>query len=294
MERKSEETVGHRLRVAIDQHWVRPEGHRTSIRAFQREMEKRAENPRVVKELRGVSYPTINSYLKNSTKPSLGFLKEAADVLGVRHGWLAVGEGAPTVSENEILEHIGRAALKGAEDPSPGRQLRNEIEERHEAFWRLSPWARDRFLVILSRLALTAPDGADLVETEKGRDQLAELAGDLLWYITLPLNWKPYRDPENEERRIRAWGFIGNPATLSGRTEEQFLDTMLLALDRILLGPGQGETVEEAPRSPLRWLRQIFEETVERIEERNKEIAEEEGIDDQGPRVGDRDPEEDA
>ena len=281
------ESVGKRLREAITEHWVRPEGGNTSIRAFQRQMEARAEDPRAVdleegKKLRGVSYPSINSYLKKGgTTPSLDFLKEAADVLGVRHEWLASGHGSPTTSETEIHAQVGREALQQQEE-TPGQKLRRRIQAEHDSFEKLPPWARNRFLVLLSRLAVSAPDGANLVDTEEGRDQLVQLAGDLLWYITLPLEWKPYKD---DDRCIGTWGFAGNPVKGSERSREQFLDTTLLALDHVILGRSEGQSIEEAHTSPLRWLRREYEKTVERIEENLPDG--EEVIEEPRPWVGD-------
>lgn len=289
-------TVGERLRKAITEHWVRQEGERTSIRAFQEEMERRAKDPQVAdpqwgrgRPGPGVSYPSINAYLQDEATPSLEFLKEAADVLGVRHEWLAFGDREPTVSETEILAQVGREALKETEG-TPAERLRERVGEKYRSFWKLPPWARNRFLVILSRWSLSDPEGGNLVETEEGRSQLVELAGDLLWYITLPLNWKPYHDPEHEERRLGTWGLRGNPATTPQRSEERFLDTMLLALDHILLERGEGESIEKAPSSPLRWLRREYETTVQRIEENLPEA--EEVLEESRPYVGDKDPDQ--
>ena len=44
----------------------------------------------------GASYPSINSYLRDKVDPPLDFIEAAADILGVRSGWLAFGDGAPT------------------------------------------------------------------------------------------------------------------------------------------------------------------------------------------------------
>ncbi|MBI4539485.1 MAG: helix-turn-helix transcriptional regulator [Gemmatimonadetes bacterium] len=80
-------SVHRRLREAIDLRGV-------SVRAFHREMTGR--------RVAGSSYPTIHRYLSGRTSPSLEFLREAAQVLGVREAWLAAGEGGPTETEEAM------------------------------------------------------------------------------------------------------------------------------------------------------------------------------------------------
>ena len=100
--RKSERTIGARLRQAIKQ-W-----RSGSIREFQREMKARGA-PRS-------TYPTINGYLKDETEPPPSFFTEAAPLLNVRREWLAFGTGQQTEQEEQA-----QSALEGA-TPSERRE----------------------------------------------------------------------------------------------------------------------------------------------------------------------------
>lgn len=74
-------TFGSRLRYAINQ-------SEYSIRGFQEEISGAVDG--------GITYPTINSYLKDDTEPRRDFVEAAAKILGVRSAWLAFGDGEPT------------------------------------------------------------------------------------------------------------------------------------------------------------------------------------------------------
>lgn len=102
-----ESTTGNRLRRAIE------EGPgEFSVRGFQREMEARLKDTGV----RGYTYPSINSYLHDETSPSVAFLEQAADVLGVRLSYLAAGSGPmtggidPDALETKVLRGLGVGA----------------------------------------------------------------------------------------------------------------------------------------------------------------------------------------
>ena len=74
-------TLGERLQTAVDAKYE-------NAHQFQGDMAKRG--------VKGSAYPSIYSYLKGKSAPSLEFLQEAAELLGVRLMWLAFGEGEPT------------------------------------------------------------------------------------------------------------------------------------------------------------------------------------------------------
>ena len=71
-------TVKDRLRSALKLRQI-------SIRRFQRIMANT--------DAYGTSYPAIHRYLGGEVEPSLSFLREAADILEVRHAWLMAGDG---------------------------------------------------------------------------------------------------------------------------------------------------------------------------------------------------------
>ena len=74
-------TLGERLQTAVDAKYE-------NAHQFQGDMASRG--------VKGSAYPSIYSYLKGKSAPSLEFLQEAAKLLGVRLMWLAFGEGPPT------------------------------------------------------------------------------------------------------------------------------------------------------------------------------------------------------
>jgi transcriptional regulator with XRE-family HTH domain len=84
-------TIGRRLRWAIDR---RPsKGRQRGVRRFQREIEGRAEAED--RHNLGVTLTSIMKYLHDEVTPSIAFLELAADLLGVRVGWLAFGDDTP-------------------------------------------------------------------------------------------------------------------------------------------------------------------------------------------------------
>lgn len=117
-------TIGERLSAAIER--MPPKGRQRGVRLFQREMEERREELRGVGlELWGTSYPSIWSYLKGRTTPPTEFIREAANVLGVREAWLARGEG-PIDAVDAVREAAQQDAEMGEED----RRLSRMVEER--------------------------------------------------------------------------------------------------------------------------------------------------------------------
>jgi len=118
-------TLGERLQTALDSAGWR-------VLAFRDEMKGRLQGT----DVRGYTHPAIKRYLDDRAEPSLGFLRAAADVLGVRYPWLVVEQGAMT--EEEEMERVAVANLTAAASqlhlpgPSPfegsaGRPASEEI-----------------------------------------------------------------------------------------------------------------------------------------------------------------------
>lgn len=91
-------SLASRLRHAVEA--------RMSINKFQEAMEKRGIRKG------GTSYPQIHRYLNrnpaNAKEPSVDFLMNAADLLGVRVEWLVSGAGFETEEEQERAEEVKR------------------------------------------------------------------------------------------------------------------------------------------------------------------------------------------
>lgn len=110
-------TIGRRLRWAIDR---RPsKGRQRGVRRFQREIEGRAEAEG--RQNLGVTLTSIMKYLNDEVMPSIAFLELAADLLGVRVGWLAFRDGTPfriasvlVDGADEYQARVERAFSKGA------------------------------------------------------------------------------------------------------------------------------------------------------------------------------------
>lgn len=94
------ETLGGRLERALREN--APEAIRGDKRAFQRALQGRMD-PNLNRQ--GTSYPAILSYFADNTSPSLPWLREAAEVLGVRFDWLVTGKGFPTQREQQAEAH---------------------------------------------------------------------------------------------------------------------------------------------------------------------------------------------
>lgn len=89
-----------------------------TVYKFQKELEARNDGRRKEDRIKGISAPSIHAYLKGSP-PSVEFLQEAAEVLGVRPAWLVFGEGLATEAE---------AVMQEAQPEVP--DLRQVAEER--------------------------------------------------------------------------------------------------------------------------------------------------------------------
>jgi transcriptional regulator with XRE-family HTH domain len=217
--------IHERLRWAVEQHAG------LSIREFHRRMDERG--------VRGSSYASVHGYLRGKADPSVVFLQEAADVLGVREPWLVLGSGAPTRREGELAP--------GPSRPETGREarLRERILSRYPELAGLPQAERDLFFEALTRYVLTAPDAAELAIGRDGSGRILELAGDLLFLLKLPLG-------------PRAWGFRDPEA--DREAFHHYLTAMLHALELWMEGRGEGRPASRSPASRIRWIRERVEE----------------------------------
>lgn len=211
--------VPDRLRWAVEEHAG------ISIREFQRRMDER--------DVRGSSYATVHGYLHGESAPSVEFLREAADVLGVRDEWLVLGRGPRSGRDR------GRSGPGGGGDAGPAARLRARIRKQIPSLSRLRKGERDLFFEVLTRYALTAPDieGEGAGEAE---EEIAGLAADLVFLLELPAG------PD-------AWGFRA-PAVHRERFHH-YVVAMLHALSLLMEGRGEGAPTSEARSSRVRRLR---------------------------------------
>ena len=210
--------IPERLRWALDEHAG------ISIREFQRRMDGRG--------VRGSSYASVHGYLNGESAPSVDFLREAAEVLGVRDAWLVLGRGEPTAREG------ARPGPDRRGDPGPAARLRARILERHPMLSTLRKGDRDLFFEVLTRYALTAPD---VEGSGEGEAEILGLAGDLAFLLELPAGsgaWG-FRAPEEDRERFH-----------------HFAVAMLHALSLLMEGRGEGSPAERARTSRIRRLRE--------------------------------------
>lgn len=92
-------SIQQRLKDEVAKEWA-------SLRQFQQAVEK--TDP----DARGVSYASVHAYVegKEEVDPPLSFLRVAADLFGVRLGWLTTGVGPRTDDDGE-LDQISHDAL---------------------------------------------------------------------------------------------------------------------------------------------------------------------------------------
>ena len=144
------DTVGKRLRQAIKQ---RPAtGKQRGLRKFQRDIEKRAaESWEDGKgKIPGVSMLSIMKYLKDDVTPSVAFLREAAQLAGVRPEWLAFGSGLQSDEEaklDQAVRGLGEMWLRLRREA-----LQEGIHEEFPSFPRLPHPARGRVWAMINRL----------------------------------------------------------------------------------------------------------------------------------------------
>lgn len=91
---------------------------------------------------RGVAastYPTIDTYLKGDSSPRLDFVREAAELLGVRAAWLAFEDGGKTEEEEKARQNVQTGIGEPIRASTPGEM----VAERFPMYGVLSPWARE-------------------------------------------------------------------------------------------------------------------------------------------------------
>lgn len=229
--------VGERLREAVEEH----DG--MSIRQFQKRMDET--------DVDGTSYSAVHRYLRpgSTTEPSIAFLKEAAEVLGVRPEWLIlnrgkrekIGEALPS-EDWDSLEDVpdpGEGVETAEEQSSGGRDtLRERIREEYPRLWSALPKSvRPQFLRTFSRYVLVAEDGGEVPRDEEDMGRLVDLAGYLLWLLSTP---------------TRAFNF-------EGRHSELGAEAMLHALKHYLPERRSGRPLSDFRNSPefARWQRAL-------------------------------------
>ena len=127
------DTLSGRLRWAIDR---QPhQGRRSGQRLLAKQLEDHAP------KLLGRTLSSIRTYLEGKQEPSLAFLREAAEVLGVRLPWLTYGIGQPTEEEQRAVETAADPKFKEAIQIIVD-QLRDGLLETFPQFWSLPDVSR--------------------------------------------------------------------------------------------------------------------------------------------------------
>jgi len=223
-------SVADRLQRALE---IRDE----SIRGFQRRIKGR--------DLRGTSYPSVHGYVRGDATPSVAFLRAAAEELNVREEWLVLGKGEPTAAE-QGLSGLGLAGRL------PEDSLRERIVAEHPRLQEMDLPEQEIFMSVLADYAMSAPNAAEIPMTEKGVRNLAELAGDLLFLLELPLH-------------PLSWGFRDLDGDDDGLSH--YFAAALTALSLVMTDRGQGDPVE---RAEVSWIREL-RRRARRMERREQE-----------------------
>lgn len=144
--------------------------------------------------IEGSSYPSLRSYIREETEPSLRFLRRAATVLGVREAWLITGEGQRTEAE------------RAAQILDPDKKWRAKVL----AIWRSAglyrttehlPTTQVRFGEVAIRMGLLTPDDPDQGDFEAGCEGL-EAAVLTILELVLP---RKIQLPEEEVHASSAY-----------------------------------------------------------------------------------------
>lgn len=112
----AEHTLKARLAAAI-QRWGGPR----AVAAFCRAMEERG--------VRGATRTAVHQVLGGKHAPSLDFIAQAGDVLGVRAAWLAWGEAPITPEEAQFAAEIVRQAIICSDTVESLVQARAHVED---------------------------------------------------------------------------------------------------------------------------------------------------------------------
>lgn len=220
-----QEQIGARLREALEM------GDR-SIRYLQLKLQDRKASIS--------SYGAVYDYVMGRKVQPLTFLKDAAAVLDVRIEWLVLGSGQPTSRAELLIRDLRRG------ETSFDSSLRELIWHAEPELRQFRAPTQEQFVHVLTRYVLSASNGRDAVGSEEGRKAIVELASDLLFLILLPINRS-------------SWGFerVGLP----GKERDVFAGSVLLALDMLIPGPGQGRSIEAARESLIRKLREFADKS---------------------------------
>lgn len=112
------DTLHERLSIAVDWWFADQEdpGRTGATRLFQERMEARlAEQGGKA----GRTYRAILTYLNGESEPSLAWLREASEVLGVRLGWLVSGDGQPNQAWDDLAGQFAAALRDGLSGLGP-------------------------------------------------------------------------------------------------------------------------------------------------------------------------------
>jgi hypothetical protein len=105
--------------------------------------------------VRGSSLPSLASYLNDEVLPRLEWQLAAADILGVRLGWLGKGEGEARAADQAISDQVASEA--------------SELEQYMRGILDAAPWLYDRTdgttKLLLGHAAMTSAGVADPMET---------------------------------------------------------------------------------------------------------------------------------
>lgn len=182
------DTFGKRLRAAIEKR--PPRGRRRGIRLFQEDMEDRREEMRASGkgELIGVALPSIHAYLHDRVSPPEDFVREAAQILGVREAWLAHGPPEPR-TEAEVQ----------------ARGISSEVQ------WAREAWRKDALEI--KQAVLGRPIAADDEFIPYWVGPLADLINNR--------NFPPYRGGDDKEQLETLSAILREPLILLGLSSEQ-------------------------------------------------------------------------
>lgn len=223
-----------RLKSAVEKH---PE---YSIRGFQKAMEQ--------KDVTGTAYATVHSYLKGDTEPSVGFLRTAAELLGVREEWLILGKGEPSAVEE---------ALRAQAFEDVVEQEGEEVPVRIEMCWSLANLpvaARQFFTQVVARYYEAAEDAERELVSEEAQTLVGELARDLDFLLRLPLDGQ-------------SWS-LRSSSELSPRELETYALTMLQALLVLIPNAEAGDPLADYDGSALsEWRKRYDDIDVQMVED---------------------------
>ena len=183
----------------------------------------------------GSSYANVHAYFKGRTRPTLEFIKAAAEELGVKPEWLAFGNGWMT--EREQREAEAAAALLEREEEREGSLFNERMLEELEGLDRLDPSVHLALHALVHRwLAAMERSGRELESEDEVKAYL-----DLTWHFL--------REP------LRAWArWIDRDVTMDSGSLSDYMTAMLHAMNlslQVVAPPGlTPEEVATWPKYP--------------------------------------------